>query len=152
MRNRIGNRTSGREDIRERAGELACYDLSEMWRVYLETSVVSYLTARPSQHLITAAHQLVTARWWETRRSELEIWTSELVLEEASRGDREAAAQRLALLEGLPLLQITPEASRLASAIVRAHLLPDSAFADALHIAIASTSPTRNCCLTSPVW
>jgi len=112
--------------------------LDEMWRVYLETSVVSYLTARPSQHLVTAAHQLITTRWWEARRSELEIWTSELVLEEASRGDREAAAQRLALLEGIPLLQITSEASKLASAIVKAHLLPDRAFADALHIATAS--------------
>ena len=109
-----------------------------MLRVYLETSVVSYLTARPSLHLITAAHQLVTTRWWEARRSEFELWTSELVLEEAGRGDRDAAAQRLALLEDIPRVQITPEASALAFAIVQAHVLPDSAFADALHIAAAS--------------
>ena len=116
----------------------ACYDLSVMSRIYLETSVVSYLTARPSLHIITAAHQLVTTRWWETRRFEFEIWTSELVLEEAGRGDREAAAQRLAVLAELPLLQITSDASKLASAIVQDHLLPDRAFADALHIATAS--------------
>jgi hypothetical protein len=63
---------------------------------------------------------------------------SELVLEEAGRGDGEAAAQRLALLEDIPLVQITPEASRLASAIVQAHLLPERAFADALDIATAA--------------
>lgn len=100
--------------------------------------MVSYLTARPSLHLITAAHQLLTTRWWETRRSEFELWTSELVLEEAARGDRDEAARRLALLNELPLVRITPDASTLAAAIVDAHVLPARAFADALHISAAA--------------
>jgi len=109
-----------------------------MPRLYLETSVISYLTARPSADLVTAAHQHVTSRWWDLRRAAFEIWTSELVLEEASRGDSEAAKRRLAALERIPLLKVANEASRLAGDIVRAHLLPDRAFPDALHIAIAS--------------
>jgi predicted nucleic acid-binding protein len=109
-----------------------------MPRLYLETSVVSYLTARPSADIITAAHQLITTRWWSLRRTEFEILTSELVLEEAGRGDPEAAAKRLAALEGVPLLGITPDASELARSIVRAHVLPAQAFPDALHIAVAS--------------
>jgi predicted nucleic acid-binding protein len=109
-----------------------------MARLYLETSVVSYLTARPATDIITAAHQLLTVRWWSLRRAEFEILTSELVLEEAKRGDPEAAARRLATLEGIPLLGVTPAASALAGSIVRAHLLPTKAFPDALHIAVAS--------------
>lgn len=109
-----------------------------MVRLYLETSVVSYLTARPSTDIITAAHQLITARWWSHRRAEFELVTSELVLEEATRGDSEAAARRLAALEGIPLLGMTPAASELAGSIVRAHLLPAKAFPDALHIAVAA--------------
>jgi hypothetical protein len=51
-----------------------------MSTLYLETSVVSYLTARTSANLVTAAHQHITARWWDLRRSAFDIWTSELVL------------------------------------------------------------------------
>ena len=109
-----------------------------MARIYLETSVVSYLTARPATDIITAAHQLITARWWSLRRAKFEIVTSELVLEEAKRGDPDAAERRLAALEGIPLLGITPAASELAGSIVRAHLLPSKAFPDALHIAVAA--------------
>ncbi len=109
-----------------------------MPRLYLETSVVSYLTARPSANIITAAHQLITTRWWSRRRADFGLVISELVLEEAARGDADAAAQRLEALEGIPLLGITSAASDLAGSIVRAHLLPARAFPDALHIAIAS--------------
>jgi predicted nucleic acid-binding protein len=109
-----------------------------MARLYLETSVVSYLTARPSSDIITAAHQLITTRWWSLRRAEFELLISELVLEEASRGDTEAAARRLAVLEGIPLLGVTPAVSELAGSIIRTHLLPAKAFPDALHIAAAS--------------
>jgi predicted nucleic acid-binding protein len=78
------------------------------------------------------------ARWWDRGRLSFEIWTSELVLQEARRGDPAAASRRLAALEGIPLLMVTPEAAELASEVVRAHLLPDRAFPDALHIALAS--------------
>ena len=109
-----------------------------MSSLYLETSIVSYLTARPSSNIITAAHQLITTRWWLHRRANFELVISELVLEEAARGDADAAAKRLEALEGIALLGVTSTASDLAGSIVRAHLLPAKAFPDALHIAIAS--------------
>ena len=109
-----------------------------MWRLYLETSVVSYLTARPSMNIITAAHQLITTRWWAHRRADFELVISELVLEEAARGDADAAAKRLEALEGIPVLGVTSDVSDLAWSIVRDHLLPAKAFPDALHIAVAS--------------
>jgi len=109
-----------------------------MPRLYLETSVVSYLTARPASDIVTAAHQLITNRWWSLRRARFELLISELVREEASRGDAGAAARRLAALDDIPLLAVTPAASELAGSIIRAHALPARAFPDALHIAIAS--------------
>ena len=114
-----------------------CGKFSGMRRLYLETSVVSYLTAKPSSDIITAAHQLITHRWW-LRRTEFELLTSELVLEEAARGDADAAARRLAALEGIPLLGITAIASELAGTIIQARLLPARAFPDALHISVAA--------------
>jgi predicted nucleic acid-binding protein len=109
-----------------------------MSRLYLETSVVSYLTARPSMNIITAAHQLITTRWWSQRRADFELVLSELVLEEAARGDADAAAKRLEALEGIPVLGVTSDVSDLAWSIVRDQLLPEKAFPDALHIAVAS--------------
>lgn len=109
-----------------------------MQRLYLETSIVSYLTARPSGDLVAAAHQHLTARWWDRRRASFEVWTSELVREEAGRGDAAAAARRLEVLHGIPLLKVTSEASALATEILRAHLLPPKAFPDALHIGVAA--------------
>jgi hypothetical protein len=105
--------------------------------LYLETSVASYLTARPSRNLVTAARQQLTAEWWETRRAGYDIFISPLVLEEAELGDAEAAAARLAVLRGLELVEPSSEADVLAVALIRDVPLPEKAAADAVHIAIA---------------
>jgi hypothetical protein len=55
-------------------------------RVYVETSVFSYLTARDSASLTGAARQLTTRRWWE-RRAEFELLVSEVVMRECRSGD-----------------------------------------------------------------
>ncbi len=107
-------------------------------RVYLETSVISYLTARPSRDVIAAGHQQVTLAWWERRRHHFEVVASQLVAKEASSGNPEAAIRRLAILEDVLLLNVTEEANELAIAIVREGLLPQTAFPDALHIATAT--------------
>lgn len=106
--------------------------------VYLETSVISYLAARPSRDLITAARQELTRQWWARRRASFQIYVSEAVVAEASAGDRDAAARRLQILKGLPLLNVTPEVTRLAGALARALRLPRQAAADALHVATAA--------------
>ena len=106
--------------------------------VYIETSVVSYLTARPTADLLAAAWQKVTLDWWETQKSRFNLYTSEVTVEEASRGDREARARRLAALSDIPLLPITGAGSSLAAALVRGGALPAKALNDALHIAVAA--------------
>ena len=106
--------------------------------VYVETSVISYLTARPSRDLVMAAHQEVTHEWWHNRRAVFSLFYSEAVRDEASMGDAQAAAQRLALLSELSLLEIPAQAFDLANALVQATALPAKAQVDALHIAIAA--------------
>ena len=105
--------------------------------VYIETSVVSYLTARPTANLLAAAWQKVTLDWWETRRSGFELYTSEVTVQEAGRGDREARARRLAVLADIPLLPISGAVAPLAAALVRETALPAKAANDALHVAVA---------------
>ena len=106
-------------------------------QVYLETSIVSYLAARPSRSLIMAAHQEVTRQWWE-RRQRFELYISQLVLNEAAGGDSAAARRRLALVRGMRQLPVTPEVIDLGHALVMDGMLPPKAAIDALHIAVAT--------------
>ena len=104
--------------------------------VYLETTIVSYLTARPSRDLIMAAHQQISREWWE-RRTAFALHVSQLVVEECSAGDDAAACQRLAMLADVPVLRYSDEVGALARALVAEGPLPLTAAADALHIAFA---------------
>jgi hypothetical protein len=106
-------------------------------RVYLETTIPSYLTAWPSRDLVRAAHQQVTREWWEQRRGEFELFISQIVVRECQAGDPEAASQRLALVGDLALLEQTEAAVALAQTLLERVPLPERAAVDALHIAIA---------------
>ena len=106
-------------------------------RVYIETSVVSYLTARSNRDLIVAAHQQITTELWE-RRDAFEFYASELVLAEAARGDAHAAAQRLAALNGMPLLKVSSQARDLGKLLVQELAMPSKAIEDAYHVAVAA--------------
>src|SRR2546421_7333451 len=105
--------------------------------VYVETTVPSYLTAWPSRDLVRAAHQQITREWW-ARRDTFALYSSRLVVQECQAGDPQAAADRLAALAGIPLLEQTAEAGELAEALLRDVPLPAKAAADALHIATAA--------------
>ena len=107
--------------------------------VYIETSIVSYLTARPSRDVITLARQELTREWWNTRRRRHDLFTSDVVVGEAREGDNEAAQQRLDVLQGIEELETTPEAEDLASALLEKGPLPEKAAVDALHIGISAT-------------
>lgn len=107
-------------------------------KVYLETTIVSYLAARLSRDLIVAAHQQLTADWWTTQRPNFEIFTSEFVFREASVGDESVAQKRLALLEDVPVLEITESALKLAGELIRRRVVPQRYAEDASHIAIAT--------------
>ena len=107
-------------------------------RVYVETSVVSYLTARQSSNLIVASHQLITRQWWESHRSAFELFISEAVMEEAAAGDPDAAERRIDSLAGIPLLEPSPATQEIAGRLVRDRIVPAHAVVDALHIGIAA--------------
>lgn len=109
-------------------------------RVYLETTIVSYLVARPSRDLIVAAHQEVTRQWWESRRLQFDVYVSQLVVDEAQGGDIEAARKRLEAIRDIVNLAVTEEAIELAESLTEEHALPAEAGADALHIAVATVN------------
>jgi len=108
-------------------------------RVYLETSVISYLVARPSRDIVVAAHQQVTREWWASRER-YELFTSQLVLREVSAGDPDAAARRLEVLDETSVLDISLDADELARVMVERGAVLAAAIADALHMAIAATN------------
>jgi hypothetical protein len=107
-------------------------------RVYIETTVISYLTARPTRDLISAARQEITRTWWEVHSHEYDLVISQLVIDEASGGDPEAARRRLSTLNPLPLLAQHAAATRLARRFVRPDCIPDRAKDDALHLALCA--------------
>ena len=109
-------------------------------KVYLETTIISYLTARSSRDLIVAANQQVTQDWWQMRRSLFDLFVSAAVVREASGGDESAARQRLEEIRDIPLLTLTADAVALAERLVRELPLPERAITDAVHIAVAATN------------
>ena len=106
-------------------------------KLYLETTIVSYLGARPSRDVIILAHQELTRKWWAEERQRYETFISPFVIEEASQGYPVAAAQRLHILSGIPPLAPREEVQSLASLVRHAAGLPSSAHGDALHLSYA---------------
>ena len=108
--------------------------------VYIETSVVSYLSARPSNDIRAAACQNITADWWDNRRADFELYVSEFVVVEASRGNEEAAARCLSIIEGIAELRVTEDTRNLAEALIKDCSLPLKAEIDAFHVAVAAVN------------
>ena len=106
--------------------------------VYIETTIPSLLTAWPARDVEILAQQIATREWWETRRGAFELYVSPEVLDEAARGDAEAARQRLDALAGLPVLAVNDAVEDLTRRILETGLIPPRATRDAAHIAFAS--------------
>ena len=107
-------------------------------KVYVETSFVSYLTSRPSRDLIVAAQKQVTHEWWQQRRSHFDLYISQLVLQESAEGEKEAASERLRVIQNFQVLELRTEALELAESFISQNALPQKASDDALHIALAT--------------
>jgi hypothetical protein len=107
-------------------------------RIYVETSIISYLAARPSRDLILAGHQQITHQWWAQRRVDFELFASEAVVNEASAGDADAARRRLEFLGTLPLLDITDDVSSLVGELIRLGPIPPKSVVDAVHVAVSA--------------
>lgn len=109
-------------------------------KVYIESSVISYLTARPSNDLIKAARQSITEVWWSENLQYFSVYVSELVEQEIAQGNREAAAQRLAITAHIKNLSISKEAQAIAERLISALAVPIKSKEDALHIGITAAN------------
>ncbi len=109
-------------------------------KIYIETSIPSYLTAKQSNDIRVSANQNITTEWWTIRRPYFDIFISEFVLAEASRGDSNAARRRLEVIEDIPQLQATEEVRLLGKALMSEGPIPPRAELDAYHIAIAAVN------------
>ncbi len=110
-----------------------------MATVYVETSIIGYLSARSNDAVVFLARQQLTRQWWDERRGNYDLVISQLVLDEVSAGDPAAAQERLAYLAGLPLLDVQhPAVATLADRLISEHVLPQKAAADARHVAVSA--------------
>jgi|SRR5580765_8019307 len=108
-------------------------------KVYIETTIPSYLTSRTNRDLIIAAHQELTREWWDARRSNFELYVSQFVLQECEAGDPQMAEQRLDVLSGIEILPVSHSVIHLAEQLVNKGPLPAKAATDAVHIAVAAS-------------
>ncbi len=109
-----------------------------MESVYLETTFISYLVARPSRDVIVAGHQQTTHEWWANRRGEFECSVSQVVIDEASVGDPEEVRKRFAIIGALSTLEVSEDVEALTQAIMAAGILPPHPFPDAAHVAVSA--------------
>lgn len=108
--------------------------------VYIESSVISYLTARPSKNALQAERHRLTRLWWRKLRPRFDCYVSDTVIEEISEGEPAMAKRRLGAIKGLPRLAVSNDATKLADEILKRGYLPSNAATDALHVALAIES------------
>jgi len=106
-------------------------------RIYLESTIPSYLVARASRDVILRGQQEATKQWWRHGRLTARCYVSEVVEDEIGDGDPVMAVQRIEAIRGMPMLAFDDEATELAGRILATGLIPPKASADATHIAIA---------------
>ena len=105
--------------------------------IFIETTIPSYYVSRPSRNLLQFARQELTSEWWDGRRHEFDLFTSQLVLDEAAEGEPAKADERRKLLAGLELLDLNEQVEALAAKLVGSGILPATAIRDASHLAAA---------------
>lgn len=106
--------------------------------VYIETTIISYLTAKPSRDLIIAAHQQITTEWWSDVRPQVDCFVSPFLIDEASRGDAVYAQKRLDEIVGFTVPDVNEEIEALARQYFAALQIPEKAKIDAFHLAVAA--------------
>ena len=118
-------------------------------KLYVETSIISYLTSRPNRDVVVTANQQLTQEWWENRQ-DFDLFISQLVIDEISKGEIEMAKMRLDLVQDIPFVDFNDEAKNLAEEILRQNILPQKATLDVFHIATTTVHKldfllTSNC-------
>ncbi|ROL61847.1 PIN domain-containing protein [Bacteroidetes/Chlorobi group bacterium ChocPot_Mid] len=106
-------------------------------KVYIETSVISYLTSKPSRDLIIAGHQQITLEWWKKVKNKFDCYISQIVIEEISKGDAIASTARIKAVQDMPILAYSTEIEDLAKKYVELLNIPEKSKLDAFHLAFA---------------
>jgi predicted nucleic acid-binding protein len=107
-------------------------------KLYMETTIPSYLASGPSRDLIVAGHQQITRLWWENRKNQFDIFISQFIIDEVSAGEQKQAKKRLQIIANCAQLEITDEVTTLAQALLNDGIIPKKAATDAAHIAVAA--------------
>ena len=107
-------------------------------KVYVETTVLGYLAARPSRQPVTAGRQVITRQWWENEREKYTLVVSEVVEAECERGDPAVVRRRRELLSEVSLFAVDERILELARLLIVPGAIPEKAGPDAIHIAAAS--------------
>ena len=108
--------------------------------IYIESSIISDLTSRPNRDVVISARQVITENWWLSQKGNFDLFVSALVIQEISKGDREAAERRLNAVADIPLLGVSQDALLLSEALVVRGAVPKTSEENALHISIAAAS------------
>lgn len=106
--------------------------------LYIETTIIGYLTSRLSADLVTAAHQKLTQEWWDTQSQKFDLFVSESVIQEAGAGDPNEAQKRLAAISDVPQLELSEAVRQLARDLLDANAVPHEYAEDAIHIAVSA--------------
>lgn len=109
-----------------------------MATAYIETTIPSYYVARSSLNLVQATRHATTRQWWDEGCSGFQLFTSQEVFDEVGRGEPAMAADRLALIREVAILDVTEEAGALARRLLASQIIPAKAASDEVHIAVAS--------------
>ena len=109
-----------------------------MATIYIETSVVSYLTANDSSQVVALSRQMLTRQWWNNGRLEHDLFSSQFVVDEASQGSEDHAKKRLDILSEIQMLDTSSSVFDLAKDLLDQSILPPKAELDALHISTAA--------------
>lgn len=105
--------------------------------VYIESTVVSYFTARENMDIIASAHQEITIEWWKKALPKLHPYISQFVIDEIEKGDSDAAIRRISAIKDFEILEVTPQIVTLANTYFSALDIPEKARTDSFHIALA---------------
>ena len=105
--------------------------------VYIESSVISYLTAKLSRDLIIAAYQTITKDWWDSELKKHECFISDFVLDEISRGDIHASQARLDAVKGFKKLGLNETVFNLVKEYQKKLNIPERAHLDLYHLALS---------------
>ena len=104
-------------------------------KVYLDTTIPSYIIATPSRDIILLTHQELTREWWEESRENYDLYISDIVILEINGGNREYAQKRSDLLNGIKVLENNSEIEVLVNKYMNHFNFPEKLYRDMYHVA-----------------